>query len=103
MEKNGKNGTFFYKERKRTERSFLKNGKQRKERNVLLKRTNAQPWITTQHVTISLGVQIPRSHRFSAAHSRHFSHLEMSARTTNVKNKRVLSRAFFWLDPELEP
>ena len=26
MEKNGKNGTFFYKERKRTERSFEKNG-----------------------------------------------------------------------------
>ena len=46
MEKNGKNGTFFYKERKRTERmehSFIKNGKERKERNVLLKRTNAQP------------------------------------------------------------
>ena len=33
MEKNGKNGTFFYKERKRTERterSFIKNGKERK-------------------------------------------------------------------------
>ena len=30
---------FFWKERKRTERSFEKNGKERKERNVLLKRT----------------------------------------------------------------
>ena len=52
-----KNGTFFYKERKRTERtehSFIKNGKERKERNVLYKeqkrtersfeRTDAQPW-----------------------------------------------------------
>ena len=29
----------------RTERSFGKNGKERKERNVLLKRTNAQPWL----------------------------------------------------------
>ena len=41
-EKNGKNGTFFCKERKRTERtfrSFEKNGKERKERSVLLKRT----------------------------------------------------------------
>ena len=44
-EKNGKNGTFFYKDRKRTERtehSFIKKGK---ERNVLLKRTDAQTWI----------------------------------------------------------
>ena len=31
--KNGKNGAFFYKEQKRTE-----------ERNILLKRTDAQPW-----------------------------------------------------------
>ena len=49
MEKNGKNGTFFYKERKRTqitERTFEKNGKERKERNVLLKRTDAQPCFT---------------------------------------------------------
>ena len=47
MEKNGKNGMFFYKERKRTqrtERSFIKNAKERKEWNVLLKRTDAQPW-----------------------------------------------------------
>ena len=29
----------------RTERSFIKNGKEWKERNVLLKRTDAQPWI----------------------------------------------------------
>ena len=29
----------------RTERSFIKNGKERKERNVLLKRTDAQPCI----------------------------------------------------------
>ena len=46
MQKNAKNGTFFYKERKRTqrtERSFIKNAKERKERNVLLKRTDAQP------------------------------------------------------------
>ena len=28
----------------RTERSFEKNGKERKELNVLLKRTDAQPW-----------------------------------------------------------
>ena len=28
----------------RTERSFEKNVKERKERNVLLKRTDAQPW-----------------------------------------------------------
>ena len=37
---------FFYKEWKkmeRTERSFIKNGKERKEPNVLLKRTDAQP------------------------------------------------------------
>ena len=41
-EKNGKNVTFFCKERKRTERtlrSFAKNGKERKERSVLLQRT----------------------------------------------------------------
>ena len=47
FEKNGKNETFFQKEQKRTERmksSFEKNGKERKERNVLLKRTDAQPW-----------------------------------------------------------
>ena len=46
--KNGKNGTFFYKECKRmqrTEHSFIKNAKERKERNVLLKRTDAQPWV----------------------------------------------------------
>ena len=48
MEKNAKIGKFFYKERKRTqrsERSFVKNGKERKDRNVLLKRRNAQPWL----------------------------------------------------------
>ena len=48
MEKNGKNEMFFYKEQKRTERtehSFIKNGKERKEKNVLLKRTDAQPCI----------------------------------------------------------
>ena len=48
MEKNAKIGTFFYKERKRTqrsERSFIKNGKECKDRNVLLKRTDAQPWL----------------------------------------------------------
>ena len=50
MEKNAKIGTFFYKEWKRTqrsERSFLKNGKEGKDRNVLLKRTDAQPcrWV----------------------------------------------------------
>ena len=28
----------------RTERSFMKNGKERKERDILLKRTDAQPW-----------------------------------------------------------
>ena len=48
MEKNAKIGTLFYKERNRTqrsERSFIKNGKERNDRNVLLKRTDAQPWI----------------------------------------------------------
>ena len=37
---------FFYKERKRTQRlfrSFIKNGKERKDRSVLLKGTDAQP------------------------------------------------------------
>ena len=37
---------FFNKEQKRTQRSFrsfIKNGKERKDRNVLLKRTDAQP------------------------------------------------------------
>ena len=46
-----KNGTFFYKERKRTERterSFIKNGKEWKERNILLKRTDAQPCSTVR-------------------------------------------------------
>ena len=41
-----KNLPFFYKKRKRTqrlERSFIKNGKERKDRNILLKRTDAQP------------------------------------------------------------
>ena len=41
-----KNKTFFYKERKRTERterSFIKNAKECKEQNVLLKRKDAQP------------------------------------------------------------
>ena len=41
-----KNIPFFYKDRKRTQRwfcSFIKIGKERKERNVLLKRTDAQP------------------------------------------------------------
>ena len=41
MRKNAKNATFFYKERKRmqrTQRSFIKNVKERKECNVLLKR-----------------------------------------------------------------
>ena len=40
MEKNAKNVPFFYKERKRTQktfRSFIKNAKERKERRVLLK------------------------------------------------------------------
>ena len=38
-EKNAKIGMFFYKERKRaqrSERSFIKNGKERKDRSVLL-------------------------------------------------------------------
>ena len=35
MEKNGKNRTFFYKERK--------------ERNILLKTTDAQPWVPGGH------------------------------------------------------
>ena len=42
MEKNAKNAAFFYKEWKRmqrTLRSFIKNGKECKERHVLLKRT----------------------------------------------------------------
>ena len=48
MEKNAKIVPFFCKERKRTQRSFrsfIKNGKERKDRSVLLKRTDAQPWI----------------------------------------------------------
>ena len=60
MEKNAKIGTFFYKEQKRTQRSehsFLKNGKERKDWNVLLKRTDAQPMVF-QHLrhfrTVSL-------------------------------------------------
>ena len=47
MEKNAKIVPFFYKERKRTQRSFrsfIKNGKECKDRSVLLKRTDAQPW-----------------------------------------------------------
>ena len=36
---------FFLKEQKRTERSFEKNVKEWTERNVLLKRTDAQPWL----------------------------------------------------------
>ena len=46
MEKNAKIVPFFYRERKRTQRSFrsfIKNGKERKDRSVLLKRTDAQP------------------------------------------------------------
>ena len=46
MEKNAKIVPFFYKEQKRTERSecsFIKNGKERKDWNVLLKTTDAQP------------------------------------------------------------
>ena len=34
---------------KRTDRSFIKNGKERKERNVLLKRTDAQPCTQIQY------------------------------------------------------
>ena len=46
MEKNAKIVPFFYKERKRMQRlfcSFIKNGKERKDRSVILKRTDAQP------------------------------------------------------------
>ena len=47
--KNGKNIPSFYKERKRTERTFrplIKNRKERKERNILLERTekNGKNW-----------------------------------------------------------
>ena len=48
MEKNTKIRTFFYKERKRSQRlfrSFIKNRKEHKDRNFLLKRTDAQPCI----------------------------------------------------------
>ena len=58
MEKNGKNGTFFYKERKRTQRtecSFIKNAKECKERNVVLKRTDAQP--CKQAICLFLGYE----------------------------------------------
>ena len=54
-EKNGKNRMFFYKEQKRTERterSFIKNAKERKERNVLLKRTDAQPCVYYEHCAL---------------------------------------------------
>ena len=47
MEKNAKIRMFFYKERKRLQRSecsFIKNRKENKDRNVLLKRMDAQPW-----------------------------------------------------------
>ena len=46
-EKNAKIVPFFYKERKRMQRSFcsfIKNGKERIDCSVLLKRTDAQPW-----------------------------------------------------------
>ena len=47
---------FFYKERKRTQssfRSFIKNRQKRKDRNVLLKRMDAQPCnILHSHPTI---------------------------------------------------
>ena len=33
----------------RSEHSFIKNGKERKDRNVLLKRTDAQPWCDQYH------------------------------------------------------
>ena len=48
MEKNAKIVSFFYKEwkrRQRSFRSFIKNGKEGKDRSVLLKRTDAQPCI----------------------------------------------------------
>ena len=48
MEKNAKIAPFFYKERKRMQRSFrsfIKNRKERKDLSILLKRTDAQPWV----------------------------------------------------------
>ena len=34
----------------KTERFFIENGKERKERNILLKRTNAQPWPVVREI-----------------------------------------------------
>ena len=52
-----KNVPFFYKKQERKQRSecsFIKNGKERKDRNVLLKRTDAQPWNQPMAVQIPL-------------------------------------------------
>ena len=57
MEKNAKMVPFLYKEQKRTPgsfRSFIKKGKERKDRSVLLKRTDAQPCLLTQNQLYSL-------------------------------------------------
>ena len=48
--------SFFYKERKRMQRSFrsfIKNGKERTECSILLKRTDAQPWTQKQQQLIT--------------------------------------------------
>ena len=74
MEKNAKIGTFFYKEGKRmqrSERSFIKNEKERKDQNVLLKRTDAQPWELPLKVRI-----IPAYQRGTSASKRARDQLE---------------------------
>ena len=38
----------------RSERSFIKNGKESKDRNVLLKRTDAQPWQNLTQLAVIL-------------------------------------------------
>ena len=63
-----KNGTFFYKERKRTERaerSFIKNEKERKEWKVLLKRTDAQPWVQSRLVIAGMNPEGQAMHDLS--------------------------------------
>ena len=47
----------------RSERSFIKNGKERKDQNVLLKRTDAQPWFFWANHSFSLS--LTKNERFA--------------------------------------
>ena len=92
--KNGKNGTFFYKECKRTqrtERSFIKNAKKRKERSVLLKRTDAQPcktWNTGKDLRMgSLGSKGVPSETPSLSHAHAWS---PSNKTSQIETQPLL-------------